>query len=277
MGESNTLVYKLPKDQILKIDMCLCAQPRQTLEQFYAQCEVKPTLLCNGGFFSMSDGATCFNYKDNDEVISSTDIALEGFGITADNKLQLGFANNPTFNDFVSGYPILIKDGKPYSSSLGSEINYKARRTVLGYNDDYVFLVAVEKPGFTFVELQNYLLGLGVTQAINLDGGGSTRILKNGELVTKEKYSRPVDNVIAFYLKPSVLYRVQAGSFLIKSNAEKLCKQIQAKGEKYSGAYVRKIGNQYKVQIGAFSVRENANRLASELKNLGFNVFITTL
>ena len=58
-------IVEIPKDEISKIDMDICAQPRQTLKKYYDQCAVKPAILCNGGFFSMETGDPTFTYKDD--------------------------------------------------------------------------------------------------------------------------------------------------------------------------------------------------------------------
>ena len=38
-------IIEIPKEEISKLDMALCAQPRQTLKQYYDSCAVKPTIL----------------------------------------------------------------------------------------------------------------------------------------------------------------------------------------------------------------------------------------
>lgn len=102
-----------------------------------------------------------------------------------------------------------------------------------------------------FAQMQDMLIELGVAYAINLDGGGSTKILYNGESITSSMYNRAVDNVVAFYLKPTIIYRVQTGSFSLKANAEKFCAQVRALPDKigagYAKAYVRKVNGTYKV------------------------------
>ena len=51
-----------------------------------------------------------------------------------------------------------------------------------------------------FSQIQTFLLELGLKYAINLDGGGSTKMLHYGKSVTKDATNRPVDNVLAIYL-----------------------------------------------------------------------------
>lgn len=228
----------------------------------------------------MSNGDTVFNYKDDGIIVSSNSDYTEGFGITAEGYLQYGDVNDCSFKDFVSGYPVLVVNGKATTITIASEIDYKARRTVLAYNDDYTYVIAVEAPGSRFADLQKFLVNLGVKYAINLDGGGSTKILKDGTSLTSSIYNRAVDNVVAFYLKPKTIYRVQVGAFSKKSNAEALQTEIRSLDDTisagYKNAYVRKVGKYYKVQIGAFSVKANATKVLNDLKKKGYSAFITT-
>lgn len=66
------------------------------------------------------------------------------------------------------------------------------------------------------------------------------------------------------------LYKVQAGAFANKGNADKLANELKSKGY---NAYVYQ-DKLYKVQAGAFSKKENAEKLAAELKAKGYNTFI---
>ena len=272
-------IYKISKHEIAKIDFALCKQPTETLESFYNRQSVKPDLLINGGFFNMQNGNTLFTYVDENKTISYTSELLYGFGIN-NNQLKADFYNQ-NYKDFISAYPILIKDGKAFSSSIGNEINYKARRTVLAYDDNYIYVIVVESPGMNFSELKQMLLQLCVTQAINLDGGGSTRLLVEGKVKTKQTYSRPVDNVVAFYLQKNlIIYRVQTGAFSNKGNAQQYQQKIQKLndtiGAGYKNAYVRFIDGLYKVQVGAFRNKANAEKVVNDLKQKGYNSFITT-
>ena len=272
-------VVEIPKTEISKFDMALCQQPRQTLKAYYDSCAVKPSIVSNGGFFSMTDGSTAFNYTDEGIIISSNSLYKEGFG-TVNGELKYGVIGQEKFEDFVSGYPVLIKAGAAVPITIAFEINYKARRTVLAYNKENIFIVAIESPGMNFSQMQSFLRTLKVDYAINLDGGGSTKILRDGKCITKALANRPVDNIMAIYLKPKVIYRVQFGAFSKKTNADAFLAKIKALPDTinagYKNAYVRKVGSYWKVQVGAFSVKANATRVVNDLKSKGYNVFITT-
>lgn len=74
--------------------------------------------------------------------------------------------------------------------------------------------------------------------------------------------------------KPSeTLYRVQVGAFKNKSNAEKLAKQVKAKG---FDCFIKLVDGLYKVQAGAYRVKKNAENQRDRLKKAGFDAWITT-
>lgn len=198
-------VFKIGKNEIDRIEFALCKQPVETLESFYDRQPIKPDILCNGGFFGLSNGNTYFTYRDDNKTVSYMDKYSEGFGVTANlGLLKAGNYGKDglDYKDFICGYPVLIKNGKPYTSDVGKEVDYKTRRTVLAYDDNYIFVVIVDSPGLNFAQLKSVLTDLKVKEAINLDGGGSTRLLYNGKLQTSNSYaSRAVDNVLALYFK----------------------------------------------------------------------------
>lgn len=277
-------VVEIPKVELKRMDMCLCKEPRQTLSDFYSQAKEKPDIIINGGFFSMADGTTCFNYLNEGEKVSEDLKYKWGMGIIDEKNLQYGcLVNRTDWRDFISGYPNLIDNGRKIKIDFAKEIDYNARRSVLAYNKETIFIIAVELPGMTFSQLQDFLLTLKVDYAINLDGGGSTKILHKGKSITSVAHNRPVDNVIAFYLNPDpsvFLYRVQLGAFSNKKNAQNLLLKIQELPDTinvgYKNAYIRYINGLYKVQVGAFSKKTNAERVVDDLKRLGHSSFITT-
>lgn len=227
--EKHITVVEIPKSEIGKIDFAICKQPRQTLKEFYDDCTVKPDIVCNGGFFDMNTGNTVFNFKDNNTDISYNASYRWGMGLV-NGELKFGGLEYENFDEFVSAYPVLVEKGQAIEITFAKEIDYKARRTMLGYNDKNIYIVAVELPGLKFAEMQSFMLELGCLYAINLDGGGSTKILQSGASLTSSAYNRAVDNVFAVYLKKKKLFKVQVGAFSVKNNAEKLKAELKQKG-----------------------------------------------
>jgi hypothetical protein len=150
----------------------------------------------------MNTGGTCFNLISEYQVINKTDSYQWGMGVKNDADLEYnGLPLSSGWRCFISGYPNLIGEGKKINIDFAKELNYKARRTMLGYNDTTIFLVFVENPGLAYPAMQTLMLGLGCKYAINCDGGGSTKALHNGKSITKDSTNRAVDNVLAIYLK----------------------------------------------------------------------------
>lgn len=194
-------IAKIRKDEVKKIDFDICKQPKETPDAYYKRVLKKPDVLTNAGFFSMTNGNTIFSVINETMVCSSNAGVNQGIGITGDNDVSFGKISDKKWRDFMSAYPPLIVDSKDAKSTLGKEIAYKARRTVFGYNDDYYFVICVDSPGMTFSQLKTLCLNLGCKYAVNFDGGGSTRMLVNGVRKTAVAYARPVDSVLAIYLK----------------------------------------------------------------------------
>ena len=92
----------------------------------------------------------------------------------------------------VGGGPTLLSGGAPNAWLLkshpqdhGAERN---PRSVIGFNDRYLFMVAVDgrqraSAGMSYRELVDLMQQLGCTEAINLDGGGSTTLWVDGQVV----------------------------------------------------------------------------------------------
>ena len=232
----------------------------------------------------MANGETIWAYEDDKKPIMDYGVQYHiGIGIV-DGKLTYGNWYDYDWTDFVTGYPILIENGKKTSGTIGwndSGVKGTKIRTSLGWNDDKVYIICAEGNGVTLSYLQDLFFKLNCKYASNLDGGGSTRMLKNGKKIVGSIANRPVDNVVAFYIKPieeekqQTLYRVQVGAYGVKANAEAM-KQKVREVPGCENAYVRLIGNLYKVQCGAFSVKSNAEKLRNVLKEHGFSAFITT-
>ena len=69
------------------------------------------------------------------------------------------------------------------------------------------------------------------------------------------------------------LYRVQAGAFKSKENADRQLEKIKAAG---FDTYMVQADGYYKIQIGAYSVKGNAENMLAKVKAAGFDAFITT-
>lgn len=198
-------IVEIPVEEIANIDIDICKQPRETLGHYYNRMEKKPEVLINAGFFNTKTYEACFSMvEDGHELVNHYGVKA-GIGTLKDALNKFTFGNiddGQNWHDFIAGYPVLVNEGKVLSTvSWGSEINYNALRSCVGYNNTTIFVVTVSKPGMKFEPLAKIMMKLGCTYAINLDGGGSSRMLVRGEVVNTPTENRSVDSVLAIYLK----------------------------------------------------------------------------
>ena len=99
----------------------------------------------------------------------------------------------------IGGGPVLIKDGVLSATAMledemtASDLYNINPRTAIGYTDDNKIILFVcegrnktpDTPGFTLEETANILKDLGCVEALNLDGGGSSCMLVNGQETIK--------------------------------------------------------------------------------------------
>ena len=198
------VITETPWSEVRKIDLCICKQPREILGDFYSRQTDKPDILINAGFFCMATGDTCFNMVDDGTAYCSTENYKWGFGIDKNHKkFMYGSLDSMKSNitDFLSGYPVLIDNGKTCAPwTFATEINYNAARSIAAYNDTNVYFISIGKPGMNFNSMVTMLLDIGVKYAINLDGGGSSRMLVGGEVANFPTENRAVDSVYVLYL-----------------------------------------------------------------------------
>ncbi len=129
----------------------------------------------------------------NGQILNSN-TSYPYFGVTKDNKFIIGEAstfkaNSADLLEAVGGRHIILKDGKVHQVAYGQEFGYTRHpRTSVGYDKDgrlYLLVVDGRQPsvsnGASLTDLAIIMLQLGATDALNLDGGGSsTFILENG-------------------------------------------------------------------------------------------------
>lgn len=111
------------------------------------------------------------------------------------NYVDVEIKTNPKWENvqhIISGGPYLLKDNQIFIDMTAQKlqsIGGRNPRTAIGYTEDNnLVLVAVDgregsSVGLTLVELAKLMKTLGCTNAINLDGGGSTVMYIKGQIV----------------------------------------------------------------------------------------------
>ncbi|XP_070576218.1 N-acetylglucosamine-1-phosphodiester alpha-N-acetylglucosaminidase-like isoform X2 [Ptychodera flava] len=164
----------------------------------------------NAGFFNTHTGACLGNIvSDGRMVLQNKGIQNAHFGIRQDGTLFFGYLSdadlkseeNP-FIQLVGGVGWIIRNGENYlekskeiecsdteeTGTVDQFFQVVSARTVVGHDlTGKVVLLQVDgktwEKGANLPELANFLLKLGIINAINLDGGGSATYVINGTTV----------------------------------------------------------------------------------------------
>lgn len=130
--------------------------------------------------------------------------------VSVGQELKLSTATRPDLrnvNVALGGGPLLVSNGRRlYAPSAEAP---RHPRTVIGWNDDFYFLIVVDgrRPGhsigMTYPELGELCTELGCTTAMNLDGGGSSTLWVGGQVVNRpsDGHERRVANALIVYQK----------------------------------------------------------------------------
>jgi exopolysaccharide biosynthesis protein len=110
--------------------------------------------------------------------------------------VKVGFGTTPSLagvRTAIGGGPALLREGK-VTSLRANKSNERHPRSALGWNQEHFFLVVVDgrqpelSVGMTLRELAQTLSRLGATEAMNLDGGGSTELILRGRILNSPCY-----------------------------------------------------------------------------------------
>jgi hypothetical protein len=124
------------------------------------------------------------------------------FCTTSDSACWLNYKKIPfakwKMKTAIGGGPVLVQNGKIKITNeeelkfAGKAINDKHPRTCMGYTSDgYLIIMAIQgrfpgiADGATLEQEAKLLIDLGCTEALNLDGGGSSCLLINGKETIK--------------------------------------------------------------------------------------------
>lgn len=200
-----TTIVKIKKSTIKKADVILAKQPVEHMENIYKR--YKPAILINAGLFDMKTGATASRLVDEGKSWASSDITWYGMYIKGDAEIGFGdYRYVGNVRDFLGASPSLVKQCKVViDNPLRSIMAGYNPRSAVGMNDEYFFIVAIDGrrsflPGMTGNQLANFMFNIGCKEAMNLDGGHSTRLLVNGKVINNPSGLRAVDTALAIYV-----------------------------------------------------------------------------
>jgi hypothetical protein len=178
-------------------------------------------------FDAFHDGAS--NDAAGNTPIPANGVVFSGHGKSADalrdfwNHVETGTDRRALLRfdaaapelESIGGTPILLKDGKRWFADDGANfIAGRHPRTVVGWNpngDTFMVTIDGRQPGTsegaTLAEAADFMAGLGATDAINLDGGGSTTFVVGGGAGAGGVANQPSDTLVRHAGKTEIVHQ----------------------------------------------------------------------
>ncbi|MGH9264804.1 MAG: phosphodiester glycosidase family protein [Acidimicrobiales bacterium] len=192
---------------------------------------VEPGPGARVGHTALVELVTFFPGKGN-STIPADGMVLSGHGTGADaladlwNRRQKGVVSGrgllrvettPGVTESVGGTPVLVHEGRRWVADDGSAfVAGRHPRTVAGWNGAEILLVTIDgrqpghSVGMSLPEAADLLRALGATEALNLDGGGSTTLAVGSSVV-----NRPSDRMVRRAGKEQIVHNLRPGDVLV--------------------------------------------------------------
>ena len=201
---SGVTVDVIPHASIKKLDFMKCNDPKETISSLYSRLSDKPQIIINGGLFNMSSGINIMSFIDEGKEQNYQN-NFEGMGIKSNDVTTLvhGVDKDGDWKDFMSAYPMLVREGKAVETyDKATELDYAAARQAIGVKaDGSLIIVTVDQVGaMRFDDLAKIFVDYGAYYAMNLDGGGSVYKMIGGQVANDPSENRAVDNAFLVYL-----------------------------------------------------------------------------
>lgn len=222
------MLQSIPKNAIKKIDYYeVPNDKRETMQTVFNR--MQPDFIINGSLYDTKTGKTITMTVDENKTEGYL-FAEQGIGVKGDNELiwttYKEAKADESIRDYISGAPTLIIDGKKTidaGTTESSVLTGKHVRSAIGYNDTHVFFYATDKEKVSCDVLADKCLIHQMKYAINLDGGGSSRMGKKNqetgklEVLNLPTEDRPNASWILIYLKDEAK-PAPAGKIKVKVN-----------------------------------------------------------
>jgi exopolysaccharide biosynthesis protein len=176
--------------------------------------EAKALAAVNAGFFNMqSSGSvtyiriagkivepdTAIRWKQTVNMNGSMLIDTSGSITISAVKSNNWYDSHTEYPDVLVTGPLLLSDKKKMPLPSTTLVTYKHPRTVLGIvNSHKIILLTLDgrtdqSTGMTLAEITDFMISLNCSEAVNLDGGGSTTMWISGK-PEKGVVNMPCDN-----------------------------------------------------------------------------------
>lgn len=195
----NTLrIVEIAPEQIRTVKVVQLG--RQTMGEWYAAQLDKPRYMLNA---SLWDNKGSIGTIFLDGKMQRDEGNGFGFGTTGAVAFDFGTPWSNKWADYITGYPALVQNGKQTGEEADRYIDNYVRyaitkRAAVCRKDGKLVLVTGEN--LTLSQFRVMLSQYGVQDAINLDGGGSARMMIDGKAINQPSDDRACKLAIAVWL-----------------------------------------------------------------------------
>lgn len=190
-------IVDIPQDYLIHIEAL------NGITQDVYQKNRLPISQINGSLYKGSYKNPIGTVIYNGEIVND---AGNGFGVGEINgTIGWGSPWEKKWDNYISGYPGLIKDGKALEWSFYDKnvFDNSTRRSGIAQKKDRVYFIASQS-GMTLKQFRNTLLDMQMDYAINLDGGGSSRLYYEGKVINKPTDNRKIANIIGAWANSDI-------------------------------------------------------------------------
>lgn len=190
----NLTIVPIPTEKIRRVG--IVQLNGLTMGEWYARQEDKPDAMINGSLWD-SKGAIGTIWKDGKLMRNEGG----GFGIgEVGSGWAFGEPWEQRWTDYITGTPALIRAGKATGDHMPLERDEIARTRRSAICGAGLIFYMVTGKNLTLAEFTTQLQEFGMYQAINLDGGGSSRLMVGGEAINDPTDNRRCPNAVAVWL-----------------------------------------------------------------------------
>jgi exopolysaccharide biosynthesis protein len=183
-------------------DLSLHYNPAKNITVSKQASEANALAAVNGGFFNIQNGGsvtyirtggkiaeldTATRWKSGPNMNGALVVDVSGRVAISGKQTNAWFDSHPEYPEVLVTGPWLLSDDKKVELPSTSLVTTKHPRTVIGVvNDHKVILVTLDgrtdqAAGMSLYEVTDLMISLNCTDAVNLDGGGSSTMWINGK------------------------------------------------------------------------------------------------
>ena len=185
-----------------KRDVSILYNPEKNIKTSIQATEAKALAAVNAGFFNIKDGGSATYIKVNGMIVDSDTSKkwkrlanMNGsVVIDTDGNVQIMKAMDNSWYDSMSEYhdalitgPLLVQDKKKVTLPQTSLVIARHPRSCIGTVGKHKVILltldgrTAQASGMTLIQLADLMLLLNCSEAVNLDGGGSTTMFIRGK------------------------------------------------------------------------------------------------